>query len=107
MRDALAAVGAPVDLIQIIPDPTVEISGLVMSMCDATIATGGPGMVKAAYSSGKPSYGVGAGNVQCIIDEGYDYKEAVPKIIKGRSYDYGIICSAGAMPGSTATIAET
>ena len=51
-------------------------------------------MVSAAYSSGRPALGVGAGNVQCIIDEGYDYKEAVPKIIKGRSYDYGIICSA-------------
>ena len=50
-------------------------------------------MVTAAYSSGRPALGVGAGNVQCIIDEGYDYKVAVPKIITGRSYDYGIICS--------------
>lgn len=50
-------------------------------------------MVQAAYSSGRPALGVGAGNVQCIIDEGYDYKEAVPKIITGRAYDYGIICS--------------
>ena len=50
-------------------------------------------MVGAAYSSGRPALGVGAGNVQCIIDEGYDCKEAVPKIIAGRTFDYGIICS--------------
>jgi NAD-dependent aldehyde dehydrogenases len=57
------------------------------------IATGGMGMVNAAYSSGRPALGVGAGNVQCIIDEDYDYTVAVPKIIAGRSFDNGIICS--------------
>ena len=93
MRDALAAVGAPVDLIQIIPDPTVEISGLVMSMCDATIATGGPGMVKAAYSSGKPSYGVGAGNVQSLVDLDADLELSAKQIAKSRTYDNGVLCT--------------
>jgi succinate-semialdehyde dehydrogenase len=64
-----------------------------MKTVDVVIATGGAGMVKAAYSSGKPAYGVGPGNVQCIIDEGYDYEDAVPKIIVGRKFDNGIICS--------------
>ena len=64
-----------------------------MSKCDVVVATGGMGMVKAAYSSGKPAYGVGAGNVQCIIDRGVDYREAAPKIIEGRRFDNGIICS--------------
>ena len=90
----LAAPGYPENLIQILGEHSRENTRNLISMADVVVATGGAGMVGAAYSSGRPALGVGAGNVQCIIDEGYDYKEAVPKIIKGRSYDYGIICSA-------------
>lgn len=94
MNDALAAEGYPENLIQILGEHSRENTRNLISSADVVVATGGAGMVNAAYSSGRPALGVGAGNVQCIIDEGYDYKEAVPKIIKGRSYDYGIICSA-------------
>ena len=90
----LAAHGYPENLIQILGEHSRENTRNLISMADVVVATGGAGMVGAAYSSGRPALGVGAGNVQCIIDEGYDYKEAVPKILKGRSYDYGIICSA-------------
>lgn len=93
MRDALEAVGAPVDLIQIIPEPTMEISGLVMSMCDTTIATGGPGMVKAVYSSGKPAFGVGAGNVQSLVDLDADLKTSAKQIVRSRIYDNGVLCT--------------
>ena len=94
MNKALAAEGYPENLIQILGEHSRENTRNLISSADVVVATGGAGMVNAAYSSGRPALGVGAGNVQCIIDEGYDYKEAVPKIIKGRSYDYGIICSA-------------
>lgn len=93
MRDALAAVGAPVDLIQVIPEPTIELSGLIMKLCDATIATGGPGMVKAAYSSGKPSFGVGAGNVQTLVDVDANLAEIAPMIARSRTYDNGVLCT--------------
>ncbi|MDO4518357.1 MAG: aldehyde dehydrogenase family protein [Bacillota bacterium] len=94
MKEALAKEGYPENLIQIIGEHSRENTRNLISSADVVVATGGGGMVNAAYSSGRPALGVGAGNVQCIIDEGYDFKEAVPKIIKGRSYDYGIICSA-------------
>ncbi|HSQ90223.1 aldehyde dehydrogenase family protein, partial [Romboutsia sp.] len=93
MREALKAVGAPQDLIQIVDEPSVEISNLVMQLSDACISTGGPGMVKVAYSSGKPAFGVGAGNVQCLIDKDAKVEEVVPKVIKGRIYDNGILCT--------------
>lgn len=89
----LAKLGYPQHLIQILDQHSREHTQNLISSADVVIATGGAGMVKAAYSSGRPAVGVGAGNVQCIIDEGYDYKEAVPKIIAGRTFDYGIICS--------------
>ncbi|WP_312091463.1 aldehyde dehydrogenase family protein [Aminipila sp.] len=85
--------GYPKNLIQILDQQSRENTRNLISMADIVVATGGEGMVHAAYSSGRPALGVGAGNVQCIIDEGYDYKEAVPKIIAGRTFDYGIICS--------------
>ena len=90
----LSKIGMPENLIQIIGEHSRENTKNLISSADVVVATGGSGVVGAAYSSGRPALGVGAGNVQGIIDEGYDYKEAVPKIIKGRSYDYGIICSA-------------
>lgn len=93
MREALDKVGAPKDLIQIVNEPTVEISNLVMQLSDVCVSTGGPGMVKVAYSSGKPAFGVGAGNVQCLIDKDTNLDEVVPKVIKGRIYDNGILCT--------------
>lgn len=89
----LAKLGMPQNLIQIIDQHSRENTRNLISSADVVVATGGAGMVNAAYSSGRPALGVGAGNVQCIIDEGYDYKVAVPKIIAGRTFDYGIICS--------------
>jgi succinate-semialdehyde dehydrogenase len=65
-----------------------------MRKVDVVLATGGMGIVKAAYSSGKPSYGVGVGNVQVILDRDVDIKDAVSKIVTGRAFDNGIICSA-------------
>ena len=94
MNEALDKLGYPENLIQILGEHSRENTHNLISSADVVVATGGAGMVKAAYSSGRPALGVGAGNVQCIIDEGYDFKEAVPKIVKGRSYDNGIICSA-------------
>jgi len=93
MRQVLVEAGAPADLIQIIPEPTIEISGLVMQLCDACISTGGPAMVKAAYSSGKPAFGVGAGNVQCIVDDDVAAEGVALKIVRGRTYDNGILCT--------------
>ncbi|HBQ63478.1 MAG TPA: succinate-semialdehyde dehydrogenase [Clostridiales bacterium] len=92
-RAILAAHGAPEDLVQDLPDADVEATGELMRQVDIIIATGGMGMVRAAYSSGKPAYGVGAGNVQCIVDRGVDIPETVTKIIAGRTFDNGIICS--------------
>ncbi len=85
--------GFPDHLVQILDQQSRENTRNLIASADVVIATGGAGMVKAAYSSGRPALGVGAGNVQCIIDRGYDYAEAVPKIIKGSAFDYGIICS--------------
>lgn len=93
MNEALAKLKMPENLIQIVDEPSVEISNLIMQLSDACISTGGPGMVKVAYSSGKPAYGVGAGNVQCLIDKDANIKELIPKVIKGRIYDNGILCT--------------
>lgn len=89
----LARLGAPPDTIQIIPEPSLELTAALMKAVDVVIATGGSGMVKAAYSSGKPSYGVGQGNVQAIIDRDVDLSAAAEKIIAGRIFDNGIICT--------------
>lgn len=89
----LKEIGAPENLVQVIEEPTLDISNLVMKMTDVCISTGGPGMVKVAYSSGKPAFGVGAGNNQCLIDVDADIKDAVPKIIRGRIYDNGVLCT--------------
>ena len=104
MKEALKALDyVPQDIIQIVEEPTVEISGQVMKQCDVCISTGGMGMVRAAYASGKPAFGVGAGNVQCMIDEDADLEKCIPMIIEGRRFDNGIICSGeqtAIMPGS-------
>lgn len=92
-NEAIKKFNAPANLIQVVEEPSVELTNDLMRAVDVIIATGGMGMVKAAYSSGKPAYGVGAGNVQCIIDRNVDIKEAIPKIVAGRIFDNGIICS--------------
>lgn len=83
----------PKDAIQVISAPSLAYTNELMGKVDVVLATGGMGMVKAAYSSGKPSFGVGAGNVQVILDKGVNYDEAAAKIIAGRKFDNGIICS--------------
>lgn len=93
MNQAIEKYRAPENLIQVITEPSIELTNQLMKEVDIVVATGGMGMVKAAYSSGKPAYGVGAGNVQCIIDRDINHQEAVAKIIIGRSFDHGIICS--------------
>jgi len=85
--------GGPDDLIQVVQNGSVTKTQQLMQSVDVVVATGGGAMVKSAYSSGKPSFGVGAGNVPVIIDRGVDLGEAVDKIITGASFDNGIICS--------------
>ncbi len=88
----LEKLNLPKDLVLGLEQVSIEDSGALMSMADVVVATGGPGMVKAAYSSGKPSLGVGQGNVQCIVDRDVDLGEAAEKILSGRSFDNGLIC---------------
>ena len=83
----------PDNLIQVVTDGSVDKTQQLMQSADVVVATGGDAMVKSAYSSGKPSYGVGAGNVPVIIDRNIDLKDAVSKIVAGASFDHGIICS--------------
>jgi len=86
--------GAPRDIIGWIDEPSLELSQKVMSESDLILATGGPGMVKAAYSSGKPAIGVGAGNTPAIIDESAHLKMAVNSILLSKSFDNGVICAS-------------
>jgi succinate-semialdehyde dehydrogenase len=90
----LDKLGMPKHLVQILEQQSRENTKNLISSADVVVATGGMGMVKAAYSSGKPALGVGTGNIQCIIDRHVNIAEAVPKIIAGRGFDFGIICSA-------------
>ena len=92
-NEELKKLGAPENVIQCIEDSSIDRTNLLMQNADIVVATGGPGMVKAAYSSGHPSFGVGQGNVQTIIDRDVDMKEAVGMIVYGRTFDNGIICS--------------
>jgi acyl-CoA reductase-like NAD-dependent aldehyde dehydrogenase len=94
MRAALAQVGAPVDLLQCVEHPTIPVANALMSACDLTIATGGQPMVRAAYSSGKPAYGVGAGNATMVIDETADIEEAARNTRISKTNDHGSGCSA-------------
>lgn len=94
---ALAAAvraGAPEGIIGWIDEPTVELSNAAMQSADLILATGGPGMVKAAYSSGRPAIGVGAGNTPAIIDETAHIKMAVNSILLSKSFDNGVICAS-------------
>jgi len=92
--DAAVAAGAPEGIIAWIDEPSVELSGVVMKEADLILATGGPGMVRAAYSSGKPAVGVGAGNTPAIIDETADIQVAVSSILISKTFDNGVICAS-------------
>ena len=94
MRAALAAAGAPADVLQSVERPSIPLAAELMSLGDLTIATGGPAMVKAAYSSGKPAYGVGAGNATMVIDETADMAEAARNTRLSKTNDNGSGCSA-------------
>ena len=93
MNAEIARLGGPENLIQIISEPSIDLTRELMQKVDVLVATGGPAMVQAAYSSGKPSFGVGPGNVQVLVDRGLDFDAAAAKILAGRSFDNGIICS--------------
>jgi len=93
MNDALKKLGAPENIVQILEIPSMELTQLLMRAADEVIATGGMAMVRSVYSSGKPALGVGAGNVQCLVDSGVDYESAVRMIVAGRAFDNGIICT--------------
>ncbi len=94
--EAAVAAGAPADIIGWIDEPTVELSSALMQHpgVNLILATGGPGMVKAAYSSGKPAIGVGAGNTPAVIDETSHLKMAVNSILLSKSFDNGMICAS-------------
>ena len=92
--DAAVAAGAPEGIIKCIDVPSLELTNKVMQDADCILATGGPGMVKAAYSSGKPALGVGPGNTPVIIDDTADVKMAVNSIIHSKTFDNGMICAS-------------
>lgn len=93
IQEAIAPFGVPEGMVQIVEEPSIDKTQELMATADVVVATGGMAMVKSAYSSGKPSFGVGAGNVQVILDRYIDFDEAAEKVITGRSFDNGIICS--------------
>jgi succinate-semialdehyde dehydrogenase len=92
MREVKAH-GGPDDLVQMIQNGSIETTRELMKDVDVVVATGGGAMVRSAYSSGKPSYGVGAGNVPVVIDRGVDLADAAQMIVTGAAFDNGIICS--------------
>lgn len=92
--DAAVAAGAPKDIIGWIDVPSLELTNTLMQEADLILATGGPGMVKAAYSSGKPALGVGAGNTPAVIDKTADILLAVNSIVHSKTFDNGMICAS-------------
>ncbi len=94
MREAIVKMGAPADLVQAIDVPSIELTNEVMAQCDLVMATGGPAMVQAAYSSGTPAYGVGAGNAVITVDETANIKEAAEKIRISKTLDLAASCSS-------------
>lgn len=92
--DAAVKAGAPEGIIGWIDEPSIELSQMVMQESDVILATGGPGMVKAAYSSGKPAIGVGPGNTPAIIDETSDIQMAVNSVLLSKTFDNGVICAS-------------
>ena len=94
LLDAAVKAGAPKDIIAWIDVPSLELTNCVMREADLILATGGPGMVKSAYSSGKPALGVGAGNTPAVIDSSADIILAVNSIIHSKTFDNGMICAS-------------
>src|SRR3989454_3431799 len=92
-QNVVTANGGPDNLVQAVKNGTIETTQELMKVVDVVVATGGAAMVKSAYSSGKPSFGVGAGNVPVIVDRDVDLNDAATKIVNGASFDNGIICS--------------
>lgn len=92
--EAAVAAGAPEDIIVWIDKPSLEMTNFIMKEADMILATGGPGMVRAAYSSGKPAIGVGAGNTPAVIDSSADITLAVNSIIHSKTFDNGMICAS-------------
>ena len=92
--EAAVEAGAPEGIIGWIDIPSLDMTNLLMKEADVILATGGPGMVKAAYSSGKPALGVGAGNTPAIIDDTADILLAVNSIIHSKTFDNGMICAS-------------
>ncbi|MDR3073905.1 MAG: aldehyde dehydrogenase family protein, partial [Deltaproteobacteria bacterium] len=90
----LKKLGAPDNVIQVLEKASIELTQMMSKSVDVVIATGGMDMVRSVYASGKPALGVGAGNVQTLIDRNVDLDDAIPKIITGRAFDNGIICAA-------------
>ena len=94
ISEAAVAAGAPQGIIFWIDEPSLEMTNRIMQESDLILATGGPGMVKAAYSSGKPALGVGPGNVPAVIDESADIQLAVSSVIHSKTFDNGMICAS-------------
>jgi sulfoacetaldehyde dehydrogenase len=94
MRGACEQVGAPADLVQILPAPSLAATQELMRQADLIVATGGAGMVKAAYSSGTPAYGVGVGNAVHVVDETADLADAASAIVTAKTFDYATSCLA-------------
>ncbi|MBM9613748.1 acetaldehyde dehydrogenase (acetylating) [Desulfobulbus rhabdoformis] len=94
IQEALQAQGAPADLVNMMSIPTIQGTGELMRQADLILATGGPAMVKAAYSSGTPALGVGAGNVPAFIERSANIKEAISKIMASKTFDNGTVCAS-------------
>ena len=107
LRAALKRQNVPEDLILCLPKPSIPLAQALMSMCDLTIATGGAAMVKAAYSSGKPAYGVGAGNATVVIDETADLAAAARNTRISKTQNHGSGCSCDGNLMVDATVYET
>lgn len=94
LLEAAVKAGAPENIISWVDKPSIKLTNDLMKSSDLILATGGPGMVKAAYSSGKPAIGVGAGNTPALIDDSADIKTAVNSILMSKSFDNGVICAS-------------
>jgi len=96
LYQAAVEAGAPEDIIQCVDNATMEATNALMrhERTGVILSTGGHGIVKAAYSSGKPAFGVGPGNVPVLVDTSADLEDAIPKIVAGKSFDYGTVCSS-------------
>jgi sulfoacetaldehyde dehydrogenase len=106
MREACASAGAPADLVQIVPQPSIERTQELMRLADLVVATGGAGMVRAAYSSGTPAYGVGVGNSVHVVDETADLDDAATAIAQAKTFDLATSCLADNAVVAEASIAD-